>query len=588
MSTAIDTRAVTRAKECGEKMDFIAAETLSIRHLRRMVRQTASLVSPGRRVRERMSNRWACDFENRRIFWTPYSPMPDEDFVTEEFALYVTAHEAGHLEFTGKFTPPNGIPETDETYFDWVNCIEDIRIERLVAARYPGFEKMRHEQSPNVIDRLHKDQVHTYPLLSQAMIAFLSCDIGYDLNTLKLDQKVRELVDRRWPELEILVDNCRSTDDIQRLAFPIFQEIMDMSPPDERQDSGQGDIVRVDPDSELGKAIKEAIKQGKLTPFRSGTDDDPDNRPSSVTCIFGPGAGQGVGQIQQCDQDGKQDSAECMADKYGYGSENDIEADGVDRVGRGTTHVTRAAGSAARWEEESRAVSRQTAALARQLQVVLRSNAQERWREGQRRGSLNTRRAYRSGYGDTKVFRKRHEVGGLNYVVGILPDISQSMSLVERRSGVSLLRPVVMIAEACEKAGIQWFVVSWDTQVDQVKHVRSGLNNSVKARLAGSIRPNGGTYEPPVLLEAENQFHYAEPGAIPILITISDGETGGIDQSRALLDFMTERMGVHDISVFIGDGKGPEHHDHQIVVNGTAELCSELPRVLKRIVRRKF
>lgn len=544
-----------------------------VRRLRRMVRQTASLVSPGRKVKERLHSFWACDFEKRVILWTPISPIPGEEFIDGDTALWVIAHEAGHLEHTGTWTNPDGIKKNDQQYHRWVNTIEDVRMERLVAKDFPGFGSIRKERLNHVMRDLHAPKISEYNALGQAEISIFARDCGFDLDGFDLDDKVREWIERRWDALEKIIDSAPSTDDLQRLAYPFYKELLSLTK--RGKDADMSDDIQ--------ESADEADGMGESLPFISiGGDSE------------GRSSGQEVIQILiDENEDAREEhyeaigEGEAIANAFGYGDDSICAGDPGTHAGTGSSPVIDRNGLN-RWND-SVARNRSTInLLAHQLKMVLVANAQERWRGSQRRGVFDGRKAWKTSYGNNRVFRRQQDVGGHNYVVGIMPDVSYSMDYVEKASGAPILDPVVIIAEACEKAGIEWFVVAWDDMVKAVKPVRMKLDNNTRARLGNAIHPSGGTTEPVMMVEVENQLRNATPGSVPILFTITDGDTNGIDEVEEILREMTLKMGIHDISIYLGNsGKRPRHHATNLVASGIGEMVSEITSSLRRIVRRK-
>lgn len=606
MSTA---QAVRAKRQAAHELDFDSSPTLSIRSARRQIKQLASIVAPGGRIHERMSGDpvWKADFNKRIIYWSPASAIPGRRWITHDELVYLTIHEAGHLEYSGNWTVPDLIQGGlfNRTYHRWVNLIEDIRMERLVGEQFGRFREVAVDHTFYALDKLQRPHFAQQPKIVQAELAFLALDVGYDLNNFKMDPNLRKWVEHRWPDLSQIIDDAPSTDDVQRRAFPIYLELLSQVPENERRGDiegqgedgwGKGGVVLVDPDSDLGKAIRAALEEGRTDqrlPFRSGSaEDDEDNTPGSADNVYGGDKAirKVYVMLDEREEEQKENDAQEMEGTYTAdgGSEPDDDNPSSQRVaGRGRSNRVNEGGES--WDKIAQSRRREINSLAHQLRTVLRSNAQERMREGQRRGQINVRRAYRASAGNPNIFRQPMDIGGYRYVVGICPDISSSMSTIERNSGIKLLEPVVVLAEACERAGIEWFVLAWDTELGQIKHVRGQLDGATKQRLASGIYPRGGTFEPCMLLEAENQFRHASAGSIPILLTITDGATDGIEESVAMIDDMVESMGLHDISIFVnpGAGGGPDHHKTNLRASDLRELGTVLPRTLKSIIRRR-
>lgn len=541
-------------------INFISAPTLAVRELGMMVRQTASLVSPGGAIKEKMANSWSADFSTRTIEWSPVGA--DGDFISHDAALRVIAHEAGHLEFTGKYIEPSEVRQAEKKqYFRWVNAIEDIRMERLVEKCFDGFRSLRLRDRQNIFMVLHAGKGSSYEPIDQACLGFMAMDVDFPLSQLRLAPEIEEIVVRRWEALENICNHAPSTDDLQRLAWPIYKEIVGSS-----NGGGSGSSETGD---ELDKSTEEVERLAVTSPFRSGAPEGEDNRPGSSANVHG-------------------------------GDRETISLEPNKDVNRGSSLVATHAGDDPAKAYGSRARSEWTDSyvrnrllinsLAHQLRSVLRSNAQTRAQDGYRRGSLNTRRVHSSAYGNTRVFRQISAIEGKSYVFGVLIDTSASMEAMET-ARVSLIDPVVIVTEALEMAGISSFVIGWDGSIHIGKHVTQKLSDDRKGAMAKSFWPKGyTTYEAPALLAAEKQFRAGPQDATRVLITITDGATKNRSESKTLLRKMKEGMGVRDISIFVGSARSAtntSHHQTRLIVDDLAELSTELPKLLAEIVRRK-
>jgi hypothetical protein len=118
--------------------------SIDLRDIRDQVRYTSSLLSSFRPVFEQMGQSWACNFVERIIYWRttlPYEPFAQ---LSPKEILFLITHEAGHLNFTGGWKVPEDWSDGKSMAFStFLNAVEDIRIERLMALEFPGFGEIR-------------------------------------------------------------------------------------------------------------------------------------------------------------------------------------------------------------------------------------------------------------------------------------------------------------------------------------------------------------------------------------------------------------------------------------------------------------
>lgn len=145
------------------------------------------------------------------------------------------------------------------------------------------------------------------------------------------------------------------------------------------------------------------------------------------------------------------------------------------------------------------------------------------------------------------------------------------------------LKTAVLVAEAAEKAGLNYFVIPWETVVRDWKRIGQPLNDIKEQMGADIAQPSGGTYEAPALMLAVEEFKRAR-SSHKILITLSDGQTRQKEESAEVI-WELENAGVRCVA--IGIQTPPAHHyTRQIFVDDPAELIDIIPKAINDMMRK--
>jgi flagellar biosynthesis GTPase FlhF len=221
--------------------------------------------------------------------------------------------------------------------------------------------------------------------------------------------------------------------------------------------------------------------------------------------------------------------------------------------------------------------------LANRLKAVLRHNALESPTTGHRRGRFDSGQAHRLQTGNVKVFKRPGMTGGLDYVFGLLVDVSDSMYTSDEIRAAS--EACVLVAEALERAGLGLFVVLWGTKIVHVKPLGEPLR-----RHRGSLgevfstSPGEGTVEGPALAWALDEFRLAPASAERLLIQITDGDSTDAPVAEVLLA-EGENAGIKALTIRIG-GEPAKHYPFGYQIEHADELARLLPKLVNATVRR--
>lgn len=582
--------------EDAERYD-VSLSPIDLRDLRSQVRYTAGLISTFRPVYEELSSLWAADIKTRRIFWRATNPYPPFDRVSPRDLLFFIGHEAGHLNFTGGYETPPDWPNAKRAAFHlfW-NCVEDIRIERLMAREFPGFGKIRRPVNRDMMafhDGPHSEQ---YPAWIQVGFNWMVYEDGPEVRPPTLEEhweeptvgtrESREFAASTWPAARRIA-NADTSNQVAQALIPIFEHLWRAQEQEEQENSRNGD-----PQSGFGRSL--SGDQGRqFSGAGDGFGEEPsgsphDDMPHRRDVLTKQEELEALGKASRGDAKRKVEAAAKEGrDKEREANEEIRQIDSTTTdvgIGRDPDHNPRP--PADYWLRSKAAMDPYIRALSHRLRSTLKTNLMSDWSEGLKRGGLNPRRARRAVAGNNRIFRKRRDIGSHDYTFGIVCDVSGSMRRPGedgRRLNDHVLDTCVLMAESLDRAGMNVFIVAHESILCAGKAVRQRLPD-VAEQIAADINwSGGGTYEAPALVYSQEQFRQVRSGH-KVLFVLSDGQTHSKEHSEQLVrELMREGVRVIGIGLNIDP---PDHHPHRIRVDSAAVLPSLLPRLVNEVVRK--
>lgn len=562
-----------------------------LREMRRRVQHTCSLISTQGPIIEQPSSLWAAELENRKIFWRPVQPFPPYAVLNEDEVLYLCAHEASHLNYSGRYDVPNSefLNEEDKGRFHrFVNAVEDIRCDRLSAQEFPGFEPLRLATNTKIHAEHLKMSPEEWHPIDQVGMNLLNIDSSLPTYG---DPEAQRIAQEAWPQID-RVANSASTHDVAQGVLDLYKRLRDVQPPQPGGGEGEGEDEGDSAGQQGGGGSGDLSGvSGKDLDTKGTEADSPTGTPVRSEGEGGGGMTHGE-QLQGMADDAQgQNARQALKDAVNDGRHAQNRSENAEQTMTGDTSSKPggqppgtergSSGQSDDWDRIREQMRGDINTLAGRLRAVLRHNAQENYVDGKRRGRLNPRRAYRASAGNVKIFRKREQMGSLDYTFGLIVDRSGSMSGREiQAAGDS----VVMFVEALEKVGLPNFVVPWDTLPQHVKPIdqRVGPHKRTLGYLV--THADGGTYEAPALVIAEEQFARVRSGH-KLLFVISDGDTSNIPESQQLARELEEDLGVRVVAVGIGF-EPPRHYHNRLRVGSASELREVLPRYINEMVKR--
>lgn len=564
----------------------IENDAMMLRLLRNQVRYTAGLVSTLFPVREELSDKWACDFVNRVVYWRPTLPFPPFRPLAPTEVLFLICHEAGHLNYTGGWVLPEDWSRMKKRAFNmFLNGVEDIRIERLMAREFPGFAEIRPRVNRTfILHHMHRES-EEYPIWIQAVYNWIAIENMGEQNGARIGHpEVIRFCLELWKEISLMA-NSPTTNRLAQALIPIFERIWEeqekenesRKPGETGHGSGMGGVAGEFEGA--GKGFPEQPSEETWDEFPELKDTmTPAEQMEELARSSTGKASEGV-RIDLQEAGKAEASARVAARKLETSNRERTEGNGIGDT-PGAKHP-----AGTYWTQTKNAHIREINALAHRLKAVLVTNEAGSWTEGTRRGRLNSRRAKRAVAGNNRIFRKRTEIGSHDYTFGIVVDTSGSMAskvVLGKKACYWALEGLVVIAEALDRAGMKTFVVTHDTDLKSGKQVTQRLADEAEQLGADVWHSTGGTYEAPALIVAEEEF--LRSTGHKVLFVISDGKTRSPDHSRSLVQEL-EKKGVMTIAIGIAIDP-PQHHPVRVRISGAPDLQTVLPRLINAIVRK--
>lgn len=528
----------------GRKLTHLPLPALN--RLRQQVRQITSLMSDGGNIREQMGGHWACNMEQRTIIWRPTSSFPPNDVLTYEQFIFNVGHEAGHIKFSGGYETPDSWDKRKKSKFQrWWNGIEDIRIERLMGLAYPGFEELRKPDNCDVLSFHAEGAYGSYDLISQVSFQAMAKEVDFEDFP---DDDARKILEANWK----LIDNAcnmSSSDELAQAITPLFEKLYEEDAQDAMQEPDMDGMVIFGKPSDLpAKSPGNPIILSKF---------------DVLVALAMEMKGEALDELNEVIK------AEI--------EERDASKQPLNFLAIGPEGPTGHRAPDDSWDTRADEIKGQIVALTRKLLSTLRNNAMDNYGGGFRRGKFDSRRAYKTVYGNNRVFKRKNQPGKLNYIIGLTIDCSGSMS---GDAADNALTTSVLIAEACQRAGIPNFLIPWEAGLHPIKRPRDKWTKENRAALGAIIgdAPGPGTYEAPALLEATELFRQWDPSAIKVLISVTDGGTVASEESTALLaDLRKDGVETYNIAI---DYEPGAHYEHRIRVQDSSELVRLIPKII--------
>jgi len=551
--------------------NYGAASALTQRNMANTVRQTASLVSGHDRIKEKQGEKWACIPELRIITWRPTNPYKPELVLSDEEAMWLTIHEAAHLEVSGSYDSPEW-PDVDdpERFRRFVNFVEDIRIERWAKRRFPGtvdvchrFNKYFDQLLLNTVADPTNPDMH---LVDQVSFGYLN--MAEDLLVWGSEES-REFVAKTWDEIEQICLTSKSTAEVASRVLPIYQQIMEDPPPTAPQkspaSSPQGEAVGGGADGEPNEDGEEgddgmyrsSDKEGN--PFRGMSLDELLN---AIAKDAGPEVARKLRDSAQSEKKEQRNAGNLAA--QGIGLDASTER-----------------GDSRDWDNAKSEMRGHINTLSRRLQTRLRHNEQDTYSRKLKRGSFDGSKAHRSLRGDNRIFKKKIQIGRADYDFVLTFDCSGSQAPRVKE----MLKSAVVASEAIERAGMGLSMITWDSGMRHFKPWNSPISR-VKSRMGWDLmHADGGTVEGYALRVAEDLIRpRLNMGRKVVLITMTDGMTSAPEESKAIMADL-KRKGVQSVGIGVMYA-APQHYDIKLSVNNAEELAGVLPGILKQVVKR--
>lgn len=541
----------------------MSASLMELRKLRLNVRATVNLVATGERIGERQGEWWCANLVDRSIEWTPLFPYPPHGALDEQTLLYVVAHEASHLKWSGLYETTLIPPALAKQFHRFVNAIEDIRVDRLSEREFGSFRAAKVYTDKRIRASYPAMKPEGWNLVDQvAMNAIYSFDIGLaPFGSVEGIARATGL----WPRLSRIA-NTASTQDVATALEPIFLSLVDPAAAGRQPDGGGG-----------GEGDDGESGDGEGMPGSDTPSDRPvksDGKKGTEPIAMGEEL-PGIAEDAQT-QEAKNALNNALTETRR--AKREAHAAKATLSGR-QAPLSNAVGST-RYEDKRRDLTGPINALSNRMKAVLRHNSQDGYVGGLARGRLDTGKAWRSYAGNPRIFRQRQALGGLDYSFGIIVDTSGSMATSGEWQPT--LEATVLVAEALERAGMQTFVIAWDTMVQHVKPIGSPIA-AHRAALGDRLGPHkGGTYEAPALLRAIDEFKKVQGARM--LISITDGETNHPEESVELIGELRS-MGVETVGLRLG-GEPNTYYERRLRVDRASELVDTLPRIIQSAVRR--
>lgn len=225
--------------------------------------------------------------------------------------------------------------------------------------------------------------------------------------------------------------------------------------------------------------------------------------------------------------------------------------------------------------------------LIKKLTFIRREEMAQKHQDNQRRGTLNSKKLYKSATGNRRVFKKMlPNTNTVNsFAFSVLVDTSGSMA--EGNRMVHTARALTIFGEVFKKMDIPFELIDFSSDARFIKEFDAPYDRTVEKRIGGLVRnPDGGTNLHTGLRKTKLE---KQPQRNKVLIVLTDG---GVGNPKSLDTEFFEPMSKRGV---VSMGFGIECYEEMkdlCMGNGkNIESAHSLPLefvdVIKRLIRKK-
>jgi len=499
--------------------------------------------------------------------WLP--PLPDNDPDVTVLALGFVGHEAGHISFTD--TEVSALvkkQKNPETFFGMMNLLEDIRMEKLQKARFPGVSSNLDKLFISLVDK----KIYGVPDESDEPIKIVQ---GWMINKLRFDilhqaafkdiaegsdvvfEKTLPLNARiRLEALSYDVDNAKSTLDVFHLTSEIMKMIEDEAEKERENEDQEQQAKSSSAQSQSGDASDDA-DDGDNSSGDSSSQSKQDGDSNPVNGSGGAGDSDNDDQAQKMSEILKsilgaakehqyQDLGDVLADQINVESAKtprDYDGSGPLRVFNATKHANK--GSNSEYDFQAR---RAVNALKQKLQTVLQAQTFSSTTRTDKGARFSQRHLHEVKLGG-KVFEKRAEGMDIDVAASLLIDISPSMD-ENNKLKIAALTGYATAEALASIQGVTTAVAVFPTATGVDYLTSFGTKPAANAESFKQLKTQGSTPLSDSMARVAIDL-IQQPQARKLLIVVTDGEPNNDDQSKQVIA-AAANAGVEILGVGIG------------------------------------
>lgn len=384
-----------------------------------------------------------------------YPAIPQDAFLSEEevkIARGYVDHEAAHIRFTDMRFYKKMAKDSSQLLSKLLNCVEDIRIERLVTKEYKGAKKnlssTAEATSEYFLNAYEKDPTIADDKVSVAGLGLTwlgRIDMQYDSPTLQkvFDTLPKDLqvLEHKWVRQ---LDSCKSTQD----AFELAKKI--------QKDLGIDEEAQKQKDQQKET---EEVQQGEQEGEQEKTESQ-EFTPEELEEIYDESFSGLINREFQNLETPSSDAYRAYTTKY------DRVHTIHDKKEKGTTRYN--AGHKIMFAEKNlkeyhrilRESSGSISVMRRKLERAIQSRQRVDWDGGRLEGRLDSKRLVSAYQMNPDVYKKKEEAPALDTAITVL--IDQSGSMGGRRIRVAQQISIALY-ECFSKIGVPFEVLGFNT-----------------------------------------------------------------------------------------------------------------------------
>ena len=533
-----------------------------------LIQRLAKIVTEDSSIQLQPSTGWKCDLENKILYYREAELLNSPP----DIILAILMHEIGHFLHSDmstklKFESPKSL------YFNGINAVEDIRVNRLVTEEFPGVER---KMKRLYTETLSSAEIGKFPPYMQAL--WNVANLEYSLPTSFTSNEAEEAFNSVSDSLKecFVADSTISLSAIFKTSiWPVLKDLIT-----EKEDAENEESNSTDP-------------QDNSDPTGNSNNNSDEDNPFKDKLVSSSSTQNSSDPLQN-----KRIELSKIMEEEGSLTEylkaiDEIHNPTETKTGISVKRQIKCSDKYPTYEELKSAVEPYIRPLAKYIGSILKDNAIQRWHGRCRSGRLSRRGLDRFLYPDYKLFQRKTEIEGKDYALTLL--IDESYSMTGNNKDRKTVETLILLAEACNIAGLPFEIEGFNYTTRIYKGMEESFGkkhkNNIESILEEIKEGNSGyTNDAWAINGAMKRLSKYGKHKRLLFILCDGGPNPGGEGSN--FDLKTEVYLASKESICIGvgleyDGDSlAKYYENYLAISNVSMLATQITSLLKTLITR--